>query len=100
MEVIANPSIRMLYEFYSIQRIKDPESIKATYLIIGIPRALKQSCVNGHQPDGRDVYMQSSPYMSSSAPHQEDQVEAAPSKGIVLAKEEDLEGKTGLRFVG
>lgn len=100
MEVIANPSIRMLYEFYSIQRIKDPESIKATYLIIGIPRALKQSCVNGHQPDGRDVYMQSSPYMSSSAPHQEDQLEAAPSKGIVLAKEEDLEGKMGLRFVG
>ena len=46
------------------------------------------------------MYMQSSPYMSSSAPHQEDQVEAAPSKGIVLAKEEDLEGKTGLRFVG
>ena len=99
-EVIVNPSIRMLYEFYSIQRNKGPESVNATYLLNGIPRAPKQSCLNGHQQDGGDMYIQSSPYMSSSAPHQEDQVEAAPSRSIVLAKQEDLEGKTGLRFAG
>lgn len=90
----------MLYEFYSIQSTKGSESVNATYLLTGIPRTRNQSCVNGHQPDGGDVYMQSSPYMSSSAPHQEDQIEAVPSRGVVLAKEEDLEGRTGLRFVG
>ena len=44
--------------------------------------------------------MQSSPYMSSSIPHQEDQEDAFVPRSIVLAKEEDVEGKMNMRIVG
>lgn len=88
----------MLYEFYTTQRIKDPRSINATYLLNGVPKAPKQSYVNGHHQDGEDTYMQSSPYTSSSVPHRNDQDEAAPSRIVVLVNEDDLEGKTSLRL--
>lgn len=90
----------MLYEFYHTQTTKKPGSINATYLLDGVPGARKESSVNAHQRDGDDTHIQSSPYMSSSMPHQEDQVEAVPSRSIILAKEEDLEGKMGMRVVG
>ena len=90
----------MLYEFYSTQATKTPGSIDATYLLDGVPRAPKESSVNSHNQDGEDMHMQSSPYMSSSMPHQKDQEEAVPSRNIILAKEEDLEGKMGMRFLG
>lgn len=99
-EKLADPFVRMLYEFYSTQATKTPGSIDATYLLDGVPRAPKESSVNGHKQDGEDMHMQSSPYMSSSMPHQEDQEEAVPSRNIILAKEEDLEGKMGMRFLG
>ena len=38
--------------------------------------------------------------MSSATPHQDEQEVAAPSKNVVLAKEEDLEGKMSMLFVG
>lgn len=93
-EELADISIRMLYEFHSTQVTKSPGSVNATYLLDGVPRAPKESSVNGHRQDGEDTHMQSSPYMSSSMPHQEDQEEeAVPSKSIILAKEDDLDGK-------
>lgn len=97
---MADPSIRMLYEFYSIQTTKTPGSINATYLLNGVPRGSKDACVNGHQQGGDNTDMQSSPYMSSSVPHQEYQEEAAPSRSIVLANGEDLEGNIRMRLMG
>lgn len=95
-EEVADPPVRMLYEFYNTQRVKDPGSISATFLLNGVPKAPKQPYVNGHHQDGEDTYMQSSPYTSSSVPHQNDQDEAAPSRTVVLVNEDDLEGKTSL----
>ena len=92
----ADLSIRMLYEFYSTQKTRSPDSVNATYLLTGVLKPPSKSCVNGHQKDGEDTYMQSSPYMSSSRPQQEHQDEAAPSRSIVLAKEEDLDGKMSM----
>ena len=43
------------------------------------------------QQDGEDSYMQSSPFMSSSMPHEESIDEARSVKVIMLAREEDLE---------
>lgn len=99
-EELADPSIRMLYEFYSTQTIKNPGSINATYLLDGVPRAPKDSNVIGHPQGGEDMHMQSNPYMSNSTPLQDDQEGAVPSRSITLAKEEDLEGKMGIRLVG
>ena len=90
----------MLYEFYSTQTTKKPASINATYLLDGVPRNAKKSSINGHQQDGEEIHMQSSPYMSSSMPHQDDEEEAVPSRSIILAKGEDLEGTSKLPFVG
>ena len=90
----------MLYEFYTTQRIKNPKSINATYLLDGVPKAPKQSRTNEYQQDGEDTHILSSPYVSSSVPHQEDQAEAAPSRSIILAKEEDLEGELRSQSVG
>ena len=95
---IAESLLRMLYEFYITQGTKTPESINATYLLDGVPRAPKQSCVNGHQQSEEDTHMQSSPYMSSSVPPQEDQETAIPSRSIILVKEEDLERKLSMPF--
>lgn len=52
---------------------------------------MRHSSVNEHQQDGEDIRMQSSPYMSSSMSHHEDQEDAIPSRSIVLAREEDLD---------
>lgn len=90
----------MLYEFYSTQTTKKPGSVSATYLLDGVPTISKDSSVNGHQLDGEDMHVQSSPYMSSSIPYQEDHEEAVPTRSIILAKEEDLEGKLATSFVG
>ena len=100
IEELADPSIRLLYEFYSTQTTKNPGSIYATYLLDGIPRPVRESSVNEHQQDGEDTRMQSSPYMSSSVSHHEDQEDAIPSRTIILASEEDLDGKRELRVIG
>lgn len=92
-------SVRMLFEFYSAQMTKKPGSVNATYLLDGVPRAPKESSINGHQQNVEDAHVPSSPYMSSSMPRQEDQEEAVPSRSIMLVKEEDLEGKMGARSV-
>ncbi|CAD6584828.1 MAG: hypothetical protein ASARMPREDX12_006640 [Alectoria sarmentosa] len=91
LKVHCNAAKKMLYEFYSTQTTKKPASINATYLLDGVPRNAKKSSINGHQQDGEEIHMQSSPYMSSSMPHQDDEEEAVPSRSIILAKGEDLE---------
>lgn len=90
----------MLYEFYSTQTTKKPGSINATYLLDGVPRTPEEPNANGHQQDGEDMHMQSSPFMSSPIPHQEDQVEAVPWSSVILAKEEDIEGEMGMQSMG
>ena len=85
----------MLYEFYSTQTSRNPGSIRATYLLNGILKASKAPYTNGRPQDGDDMHMQSSPYMSSLVPHQE---EAVSSRSIVLAREEDLEGKMTMQI--
>ena len=97
---LADPSIRLLYDFYSTQTTKKPGSIYATYLLDGIPKPVRESSVNEHQHDGEDIRMQSSPYMSSSMSHHEDQEDAIPSRSIILASEEDLDGKRDMRVIG
>lgn len=90
----------MLYEFYFTQTTKKPGSVNATYLLDGVPITPKDSSVNGHQLDGEYTHMQSSPYMSSSMLSHEDQEEAVPTRSIILAKEEDLEGRLATQFGG
>ena len=100
-ENLADLTIRMLYEFYSIQTAKTPGSITAIYLLDGVSKAPNESGVNGHQQDGEDMHMQSSPYMSSSTACQDDHLEdVITSRNITLAKEEHLKGKMGMRFIG
>ena len=90
----------MLYEFYSDQSSKYPGSINATYLLNGVPEVSREYRVNVHQQDEADTHMESSPYMSSSTPRQDEQEVAVPSKNVVLAKEEDLEGRISMPFWG
>lgn len=85
----------MLYEFYCTQTTRKPGSVNVTYLLDGVPNAPRQCSVYGHQEDGEDTHMQSSPYMSSSVLHSEEQEEAVPSRIIMLVKEESIEGKMG-----
>ncbi len=83
----------MLFEFHRKQNAKKPGSIHATYLLDGIPKPIiKGDQTNGHPPDGDDMPMQSSPFVSSAV-QEEDKPEeyAAPSRSIILAREEDLE---------
>jgi len=82
----------MLFEFHQQQNAKKPGSIRATYLLDGLPKVIKNTGTNGHQVDGEDVHMQSSPYMSSSMPHQDEEDEdAVPIRSIVLVREEELD---------
>jgi len=82
----------MLYEFHHVENSKKPGSVYATYLLDGVPQILVEPSVNGHQQDGEDVHMQSSPYMSSPMPQEPNEADAVPSRRITLAREEDLEG--------
>ena len=82
----------MLYDFHQRQTSKKPGSIHATYLIDGIPTITKAHSTNGQTGDGEDAYMQNSPVMSSSLPQEETEEYTIPSKSIMLAREEDLQG--------
>lgn len=82
----------MLYDFHQRQTLKKPGSVHATYLVDGIPAITKAHIANGQAGHGEDAYMQSSPVMSSSLPQEETEEYNIPSKSIVLAREEDLQG--------
>lgn len=83
----------MLYEFHRVQNSRKLGSVYATYLLDGVPNNVVESSVNGHQEQGEDVHMQSSPYMNSSMPQESNEEDAVPSRKIMLAREEDLEGR-------
>ena len=83
----------MLYEFHHAQNSKRIGSVHATYLLDGVPRVVKESNDTGYQPEGEDIHMQSSPYMSSSMPQEDGEEDKIPSRKIMLAREEDLKGK-------
>lgn len=83
----------MLYEFHQTQASEKPGSVHATYLVDGIPIVAKKHSTNGHQQEGEDVHMQSSPYMSSSMPQAEQEEDEVPQRSIMLVREGDLEGK-------
>ncbi len=83
---------RILYEFHRVQNSRKSGSVYATYLLDGVPKEIEPS-VNGHFKDGDDVHMQSSPHMSSSIPQETNEEDAVPSRRIMLAREEDLEGR-------
>jgi len=89
---LAGPdSSRMLYDFHYSQNARKPGSVHATYLLYGTAGA-KPMPAEESQKDGEDIYMQSSPFMSSSMPQEESIQEAPPLKVVTLAREEDLEG--------
>lgn len=84
----------MLYDFYDEQTRRKPGSIHATYLVGGVRRVTEPPGTNGVQKvNDQDVHMPSSPYMSSSMPHQDGEEEEQTVRSITLVKEEQLEGR-------
>ena len=85
----------MLYDFHRRETTQKPGSVHATYLVSGTQVVTEPPVENGikdEEKDG-DVHMQSSPYMSSPMPAQEEEEdEAQRQKIITLVREEHLEG--------
>ena len=82
----------MLYEFHSSQNKKKPRSVVATYLVTGYMKAANDQAQT--QPaEGEDSHMQSSPFMSSSMPQHGEGELLVAMKSVVLASEENLEGR-------
>lgn len=50
----------------------------------------------GGKDDGDDVYMQSSPFMSSSVPQEDVTTDRLLVTTVTLVREEDLEGKNAV----
>ncbi|KAL8913800.1 MAG: hypothetical protein Q9171_001403 [Xanthocarpia ochracea] len=87
-----NVAKRLLFQFHKQQNSKKPGSVHAVYLVTGFtipvtPTDLPQT----EQANGEDAHMQSSPFMSSSMPQQEDEEEHLAVKTVTLCREEDLE---------
>ena len=84
----------MLSDFHNQQTTKKPGSVHAMYLISGVQVAKPSSDLNGTSDDhpADDTPMQSSPFMSSSMPEQEEEEDTtATLKVITLVREEQLE---------
>lgn len=86
----------MLYDFYQKQNSRKPGSVHATYLVTGARRSPQPVQTNGLHSQDEDSLMQSDTFMSSSAPEPDTDTaeETIPVKTIVVAKEEDLEGRS------
>lgn len=82
---------RVLYEFHRNENAKKPQSVHATYVISGFQNP-QPTTTNGHSND-EDEVMQSSPYMPSSMPNQEPVSHTSRITSIILAREEDLDGR-------
>lgn len=87
---------RMLYDFHQNENSKKPSSVNATYVLTGVPKptepAANGAAVNGNSNDDDDL-MPSSPYISSSMPNQDDAIDQVSVSSVLLAREEDLQGK-------
>ena len=90
---IINDFLRMLFDFHQTQNSRKPGTVHATYLLDGVSLPSYELTVNGTQSDGEDVHMRSSPYMSSSMPQEGHDEKRIPTRKVMLAREEDLEGK-------
>ncbi|SLM33999.1 DNA polymerase subunit Cdc27 [Lasallia pustulata] len=92
LKVHSSVAKHMLYDFHDEQTRRKPGSIHATYLIGGARRVTEPPGTNGVQKvNDQDVHMPSSPYMSSSMPHQDGEEEEQTVRSITLVKEEQLE---------
>lgn len=87
---------RMLYDFHQNENSKKPSSVNATYVLTGVPKptepAANGAAVNGNSNEDDDI-MPSSPYISSSMPNQDDAIDQVSVSSVLLAREEDLQGK-------
>ncbi|PQE26640.1 hypothetical protein CJF31_00010584 [Rutstroemia sp. NJR-2017a BVV2] len=93
LKIHTNAAKESLFEFHRIQNAKKPGTIHATYLISGTKRKEAAVTSNGHEKDGEDSVMQSSPFQSSM-PQPEDTVQEESSVlTITLVPEEDLDSK-------
>ncbi len=84
----------MLLDFHNQQTTKKPGSVHAMYLISGVQVVKSLSDLNmiSNDQHADDTPMQSSPFMSSSMPQQEEEEEMTPMlKVITLVREEQLE---------
>ena len=84
---------RILFEFHNKENAKKPQSVHATYVISGIQKAPEPPATNGHANNDEDEVMQSSPYLPSSQPNQDAASDSLRISSIMLAREEDLEGR-------
>ncbi|GAM85091.1 hypothetical protein ANO11243_030940 [Dothideomycetidae sp. 11243] len=92
LKIHSNRAKKCLYDYYTRQTQRKPESVYATYLLTGKRKA--QALSNGtYSQHSEDLPMPSSPFPSSSAPEPSQGEEAPPvwTKVILLAKEADLE---------
>lgn len=80
----------MLFEFHQQQNAKKPGTVHATYLLSGT-KSKEAATTESEQKDGEDDYMQSSPFVSSSAAQPTEETEEPSVLSITLVKEEDLE---------
>ena len=85
-------SIRMLFDFYERENGKKKGSVHAMYMVAGRKRLTGSAPANGNsQTNGHTDVNPSSPILSSSMPHPEEEIHI-PVKSITLVREEDLEG--------
>lgn len=85
----------MLYEFHRQQNAKKPGAVHATYLVSGTKQE-NHATESGGKKDGEDEYMQSSPFMSSSMPQQNEDTGETSVLSVSLVREEELESATAL----
>ncbi|KAJ5782505.1 DNA polymerase subunit Cdc27 [Penicillium paradoxum] len=90
LKVNANRAKHILFEFHRNENAKKPQTVHATYVISGLQKASEPAPANGHAND-EDEVMQSSPYLPSSIPNQDEVSDSIRITSIVLAREEDLE---------
>ncbi|KAJ5257002.1 hypothetical protein N7478_013106 [Penicillium angulare] len=83
LKVNANRAKQVLYEFHRNENAKEPQSVRATYVISGIQKP------RGAAP-GTDEVMQKHPRIRKSTPNQTSTTLIPYTTSILLAREEEL----------
>lgn len=81
----------MLEEFHRSENAKRKQSVNATYLVTGTPKASNKLANGSLQKDGEDTVMQSDSFMSSQASLPEGEA-PPPVTVVLLVREEELLG--------
>ena len=81
----------MLYEFHRLENAKKPNSVHATYVVIGVPKTQTRSKGVPKDVDDDEI-MQSSPYVGSQVEPEESEEEPIPVTVVKLVREDDLSG--------